>query len=415
MAIVRLSGPRAHVAAQQIIKASLPTPRQAALVSLFDPAQGQAIDQALLLCFDAPASFTGEHVVEFHVHGGRAVVAALFSALSHIDGLRMAEAGEFTRRAFDNGRLDLSQAEGLSDLIAAETEMQRVQALAQAGGRLRDRVESWRSRLVTILADIEALIDFAEEEAEVAAGVDAALAPIAELAQEIAAMLATASLGERLRDGFTIVISGAPNVGKSSLMNAVAGRDVAIVTPVAGTTRDIIELPIDLGGIAATLVDTAGLRETQDIVEAEGIRRARQRAAKADLVLNLILPDEKPLAGGLVIVNKSDLGDGFIGWREGVLHMAAATGAGLDLLLAYLRDWAAAQVPVHEPVLISRARHRDALQLCHDELQRAANEPDLVLRAESLRLAASALGRITGRVGVEELLDSIFGRFCIGK
>lgn len=382
---------------------------------LCDPVQQDAIDQALVLRFDAPASFTGEDVVELHVHGGRAVVAALFAVLGRIEGLRLAEPGEFTRRAFDNGRLDLSQAEGLADLIAAETDMQRVQALAQAGGRLRGQVEQWRARLVAILADIEALIDFAEEEAEVAAGVTATLDPIDALRADICAALATAALGERLRDGFTIVISGAPNVGKSSLLNALAGRDVAIVTPVAGTTRDIIELPLDLGGIAAVLVDTAGLRDTDDVVEAEGIRRARARAAEADLVLNLVLPGMEAASTGLAIVNKSDLADGFIGWRDGVLHMSAATGAGIDQLLVYLRAWAAAQVPAHEPVLVSRARHRDALQLCHDELLHAAGEPDLVLRAESLRLAARALGRITGRVDVEELLDSIFSRFCIGK
>lgn len=410
VAVIRLSGP-ASLVTLRCLTGALPQPRVATLAVLRDPSDGGLLDRALVLAFPAPMSFTGEDVAELHVHGGAAVIVAVLRTLSAMDGLRLAEPGEFSRRAFDNGKLDLSQAEGLADLVGAVTDAQRLQALAQAGGRLRDRVEDWRLRLLGLQARVEALLDFSDESDvttfDPADG-------IADLRLEIAAALDDGAVGERIRDGCTIAVVGTPNVGKSSLINALARRDVAIVSDQAGTTRDTIEVALDIAGVPVTLVDTAGLRETQDSIEAEGIRRARLRAERADLVLHVAesAPDV-PL--GQVVINKIDRTGHDAGFHDGVIFLSAASGSGLDALEGWLAQWVRAQVATDEPVLVTQQRHRLALVECVDQLGAAVSEDDPVLRAELLRLAARALGRITGRVGVEDMLDALFGRFCIGK
>lgn len=430
VAAVRLSGPNALKSLSHLA-GSLPQPRVATLAPLRDE-HGNLLDRALVLAFPAPNSFTGEDVAEFHLHGGAAVIAAVLDTLARRPGHRLAEPGEFSRRAFDNGKLDLTQAEGLADLIAAETEAQRRQALAQSGGRLRDRAEDWRLRLLALQARTEADLDFSDE-TDVA---DATASPdLAALAAEIAAPLDDNHLGERLRDGFTIAVVGPPNVGKSSLINALSGRDAAIVTDVPGTTRDIIEVPLTLAGVPITLIDTAGLRDSTDPIEAEGMRRARTRAAEADLVL-LVYDANDPGTphsdNTLLIANKIDLvkeasppfqGGAGVGAELGKeldpagqpLSISAKTGEGLDTLRARLHEWATTQSSRAESALITQRRHRLALIETQTALTQAAQTPDPVLHAEHLRLAARALGMLTGRVGVEEMLDSLFGRFCIGK
>jgi len=350
-------------------------------------------------------------VVELHVHGGPAVVDALLRVLSAFDGLRAALPGEFSRRAFDNGKLDLTQAEGLADLIAAQTDAQRRLALAHAGGRLRDQAEAWRSAIVNLLAEAAAELDFADED-----DVDVTFdrSAVAALRRDIERHLDDGRIGERIRDGLTVAVVGAPNVGKSSLINLLARRDAAIVSDVPGTTRDVIELPLDLGGVPVTLVDTAGLRDTDDPVEAEGIRRARLRAERADLVLHLVADAGTPPLGQ-VVVNKIDVSGDAPGLRDGIFHISAATGAGIAELELWLVEWARGVVSTAEPPLISRARHRAALEACAALLREAEGEEDGVLRAEALRLSARRLGEVTGHVGVEEVLGEIFGRFCIGK
>jgi tRNA modification GTPase len=408
--VVRVSGPQAIEAIDKISGLRL-EPRVATLAALRDPADDSLIDRGLILSFPAPASFTGEDVAEFHVHGGLAVVETLLRALGAIEGLRLAEPGEFSRRAFDNGKLDLTQAEGLSDLIAAQTDAQRRLALAQAGGALRDKAEGWRAAIVHLLAQVEADIDFSDQ-GDVDAGFDAAA--VEALRASVARALAGAAVGERIRDGLTVAVVGEPNVGKSSLVNALARRDVAIVSEVAGTTRDAIEVALDLAGVAVTLIDTAGLRDTADPVEAEGIRRARARAAAAELVLHVAeAPPAQPL--GQVVVNKVDRSRIAAGFRDGVLHVSVKTGDGLDDLERWLADWATTATRTDEPPIVARERQREALAAALAHLTEALQETDTVLRAEALRLAARALGRVTGRVDVEEVLGEIFGRFCIGK
>jgi tRNA modification GTPase len=386
------------------------------------------LDQALVLFFVAPASFTGEDVAEFHLHGGRAVVAAVIDALRGLDGLRLAEPGEFTRRAFDAGQLDLAEAEGLADLVQAETEMQRRQALSQAGGALSRVYEGWRARLIRARAMIEAELDFADED-DVPAGVsDRAFAEMASVAAEIRAELARGGAGERLRDGAEIVLLGAPNSGKSTLLNAIAGRDVAIVTEEPGTTRDLLEVRLDLGGFPATMVDTAGIRETDSRVEREGVRRAQARASGADIVVLLIDGTDPasalPAPTGVDVLRvrtKADLIDSSTE-RESVQTrfdhtISARTGSGMGELLADLAGRVAGRLGSGEPQIITRSRHRQALDVCVAALGAAQASrgagPEIV--AEELRRASDALGRVTGRVDVEDVLGAIFGEFCIGK
>jgi tRNA modification GTPase len=423
IAVVRISGPRARFGLETFI-GKIPEPRRAKYATFRDPDSRETIDDGLALWFPAPASETGEDIAELHLHGGRAILAAVFRVLGHIHGFRPAEAGEFTRRALLNGKLDLAAVEGLGDLVAAETEAQRRQALAQFRGALSAKVEAWRARLVDALALVEAAIDFSDED-DVRGDLPRSSMKIAgELAAEIRPVLADATRGERLREGFTVAITGAPNVGKSTLLNKLAEREVAIVSPTPGTTRDAIEVALDLKGVPVVLVDTAGMRETNDPVEAEGVRRARARAEAADLVLWLIdnaRADARPETmsrSAWPVRTKADLIDSESqrGLRnQGFIVVSAKTGLGIDELIAKLSK--EAERLGGEPALVTRERQRHALAeaLQHLEAISTAPPPPEELIAEELRLAARALGRITGRVDIEEVLGEIFKNFCIGK
>jgi tRNA modification GTPase len=389
---------------------NLPPPRRASLRRLCGT-DGEVLDRALTVWMPGPGSYTGEDSAELFLHGGRAVVDAVADALVAL-GARPAEPGEFTRRAFLNGRMDLTEAEGVADLIEAETQAQRRQALRQTEGALANLLSGWADRLRLLLAEQEALIDFPDEDLppDVEARV---LAEIAALAQAMAAHLDDGRQGERLREGLVFVIGGAPNVGKSSLVNALAARDVAIVSPVPGTTRDALETRVVLGGVPVTLVDTAGLRDAEDAIEAEGIRRARARAAEADLVVTVMAPGQDHARGdGLLVVNKIDLG-GLV--PAGAVAVSALTGKGLDALRDVLAGHARALTQREGPPPLTRARHRAALAEAVERLRGAGAAEWPELRAEDLRLALRALGRITGHVGVEDILDTLFSQFCIGK
>lgn len=426
VAVFRLSGPSAG-AALAALAGPPPPPRRAGLRRLRDPRDGALIDRGLVLWLPAPASFTGEDMAELHVHGGRAVAAALAGALAALDDVRPAEAGEFARRAFASGRLDLSEAEGIADLIVAETEAQRRQAVRQMDGAASRLYEGWRERLMRACALVEAGLDFADEEG-VDDGLDAAAGVVAELAAAIAAHLDDAHRGERLRAGVRVALAGPPNAGKSTLMNALARRDVAIVSERAGTTRDVIEVQLDLAGFPVTLSDMAGLRAAADALEAEGVRRARGALAAADVIVWLTPadaaaedvaapPGRRPGQMLVRVLSKCDLagaappGD--------ALALSAATGAGLDALVARLAALAGDLCAAGEAPAISRARHRQALADAHAALARFAaghgTAAPAELLAEELRAAAAALGRITGRTGVEDMLDALFAGFCIGK
>lgn len=417
VAIIRISGPAAWTATALLLASSLPLPRRLSLRQLRDPQTGAPLDTALVVVFPGPDTATGEDLAELHLHGGPAVIADVLESLTRQSGVRLAEPGEFTRRAFANQRLDLAQVEGLADLIAAETSSQRSQALALAGGALGALADSWRGRILAVLAQAEAGLDFAEDEADVAERIaEASSARLRGLAAELDALLADAARAARIRDGLAIAVVGAPNVGKSSLVNALAMRDAAIVTSIAGTTRDLIEVPVNLGGIAATLIDTAGLRETDDIAEQEGIRRARHRAASADLVLHVTEPtsiwaDEYPQAW--LVCNKADTLAGDAGRSDYLV--SALTGEGVPVLREALTKWAQGVARPGEPALLGHARHRAAFADAADAVRGAASASDDVLRAEDLRRAAHALGRIAGRVDVDDILDCIFSQFCIGK
>jgi tRNA modification GTPase len=491
IAVIRISGPRAG-AALTALGVKIPEPRKAGLARVRDPQSGEIIDEGLALWFPGPRSETGEDVAELQMHGGRAVIAATLAALGKIEGLRMAEAGEFTRRAFENGKLDLTAVEGLADLVMAETEGQRRQAFRQMKGALGARAESWRQRLIQALALVEARIDFSDE-ADVPEDLLAPALTIArELEREIGGALADGHRGERLREGLVVAIAGPPNAGKSTLLNRLARREAAIVSPYAGTTRDVIEVHLDLGGLPVTLLDTAGIRETEDPVELEGVRRARERAAGADLVLwvedaSAAVANDDVAPAGLtpqtpvrpavwLVRNKLDLMDQGVTKESGQFSrnesglqtnkslkdkvnggltanneskhrfnetlksvvnqkitqksesrsnkyelkfsISAVSGAGFGALLAALGRAAESFLAGAESALITRERHRRALEETSAALRRAlagplADREDLL--AEELRLAAAALGRLTGRVDVEDILDVIFRDFCIGK
>lgn len=429
VAVFRISGPAAGEAGQLLLQRDLPEPRRAHLAWIHAPDNGEPLDQALVLWFPAPRSFTGEDVLELQVHGGIGVIVAVTRALGSISGLRLAEPGEFSRRAFLNGRFDLTAAEGLADLINSETEAQRRQALAQMAGQAANVYDGWRQRLVEALAMIEADIDFADE--DLPDDVASRAAPlVADLTTEITTALADGGRGERLRDGLTVAIVGPPNVGKSSLLNALARREAAIVSDIAGTTRDVIEVHMDLGGWPVTLLDTAGLRESGDLVEREGIARARARAEAADLRLAMIDADHWPhvpaemeglMEGETIrVVNKWDeVGDAAPVPSEADWYfISVKTGAGLDRLVDAIEGKAEELLGGRETVLITRARHRAALELALSHLERftrGLGASDLELLAEDLRLAARALARITGRIDVDDVLDVIFSEFCIGK
>jgi len=411
VAVLRLSGPDTDRIVAALTTGAPPRARHAALRVLRDPS-GEVLDHALVLRFPGPHSYTGEDAAELQLHGGRGVVQGVARALVTL-GARPAEAGEFTRRAFRNGRMDLAQAEAVADLAAAETEAQRRQALGQLEGALSARCADWADRIALLLAEEEARLDFPDEDLpEENAAHGAALAA---LAAEIGAALAAGQAAERLRDGLTVAIVGAPNVGKSSLLNALAGRDAAIVSARAGTTRDVVEVRMDLRGLPVTLLDTAGLRPTEDEIEAEGIRRTLARARAADIVLSVAAPgmphpDLPSSARILRVANKADLEPG----QAGAIAVSAHTGAGLDLLLDRLGRAGEEALEGAAPSGFANARQRAAAREALDALERAGYA-QAEIRAEELRRARFALGRITGRVDVEDILDAVFSRFCIGK
>ncbi|MXU64713.1 tRNA uridine-5-carboxymethylaminomethyl(34) synthesis GTPase MnmE [Oceanomicrobium pacificus] len=420
VAVLRLSGGAAKAAAAELA-GDLPPARQAGLRLLRDPGDGSAIDQALVLVFDAPASFTGEDVVEFHLHGSPAVVAAVGRILAAQPGLRLADPGEFTRRALDNGRLDLAQVEGLSDLVVAETEAQRRQALRVMRGALSEKAGRWRTDLVRAMALIEATIDFADEEVpeDVTPEVEALMAATR---HALEAERDGGRVSERIRDGFEVAIVGKPNAGKSTLLNAIAGRDAAITSEIAGTTRDVIEVRMDLNGLPVTLLDTAGLRDSDDRVEQIGVARARDRADAADLRLFLLeTPDEveelgvSSRDGDVMVLGKADLGGEQV---TGIARVSGKTGLGVDDLLDRLSETLAARASGASAAI--RQRHRDALDAAAASLVRAENHvrngSDFSeLAAEDLRHAVRALDSLIGRVDVEHVLDEIFASFCLGK
>ena len=503
IAVIRISGPRAG-AALEALGVKVPPPRQAKLGRMRDPRSGEIIDEALVLWFPGPNSETGEDVAELQAHGGPAVIAAVLDALGQIDGLRMAEPGEFTRRGFENGKFDLTAVEGLADLVAAETEGQRRQAFRQMKGLLGDRAETWRKRLIQALALVEARIDFSDEADVPEELVGPALAIVQELRDEIGTALADGGRGERLREGLVVAIAGPPNAGKSTLLNRLAQREAAIVSPHAGTTRDVIEVHLDLGGFPVTLLDTAGIRETSDPVEMEGVSRARARAAAADLVLWLTdamdnegepdaaigvsgdrkvpvwrvttkidllapaaaallrnkkthpsgrgqnLPGELVTARGTGLAAKvpsarrslrnelqltpttiAGTAVGSISYKneeeitsifEHEFILSAQTGVGFDGLLTALFQFSQGQLAGAEQALVTRQRHHQVLaavqHILSDALSRfggGKGEGQEELLAEELRQAAVELGRLMGRVDVEDVLDVIFRDFCIGK
>ncbi|HEY2032249.1 MAG TPA: tRNA uridine-5-carboxymethylaminomethyl(34) synthesis GTPase MnmE [Rhizomicrobium sp.] len=420
IAVLRVSGPRAKRAVETLTDAPLPAPKQAVLKAFHNP-RGEVIDRGLLLWFEAPASFSGEDIAEFHVHGGRAVIEAMLEALSAIEGLRPAEPGEFTRRAVENGKLDLTQAEALADLIDAQTEAQRKQALGQLSGALSELYEGWRTRLIRAVGLTEAVLDFPDEEVPEEV-LNTVREIVTSLVVEIRAHLDDHRRGEVLRDGINLTVFGKPNSGKSSLLNALAQRDVAIVSEIAGTTRDVIEVRLDLGGYPVIVSDTAGLRESDDLIEREGVRRAIEKAKTADIALLLVdASDPAPTAGlppnigeilDLVVWNKMDIGEP----RLGGIPISAKTGAGLPELLSKISELAGKILNSQtNDAPLTRARHRAHLEDVAASLYRSQQVPDRELSGEDLRLALRSLGRITSRVDVENILDVIFREFCIGK
>lgn len=420
VSIVRVSGPQACDAVRALA-GTLPKPRMAALRTLKDD-DGEAIDKGLVLWFPAPASFTGEDVCEFHVHGGRAVVAGTIEACLKVAGVKLAKPGEFTRRAFENGKLDLSAAEGLGDLVEAETLAQRRQALRQMEGALAQEVTSWREQIIDALADAEGDIDFPDE--DLPPGLSTrARTRITTLRDTLVASLASSERAIRVRDGYRVTILGAPNAGKSSLINSLAQRDAAIVSPVAGTTRDIIDIRLVLSGTVVWVSDTAGLRESLDEIETAGIDRALQQAQNSDLRLGVVTSEEERSTltphmrpDDIWVLAKSDL----IDWpapRSGELALSSLTGFGIDALEGEIRKRAQADLVSSDSAPLTRLRHREAVSDAIKALSRAltadGHAPELI--AEDLRLAARALGQIVGRVDMDDVLDRLFSQFCIGK
>lgn len=443
VAVIRVSGPEAFSGLIRLMNeksGGLPPPRRAALRSLCHPISRETIDQSLILTFPAPTSYTGEDVVEYHVHGGRAVISSLFEVFSGFPSYRMAAPGEFTRRAFENGRMDLTKAEAVADLIDAETQAQRIQALAQMEGALAGIYEGWRARLMAALAHLEADLDFPDD--DLPGGILATTRPVLEkIGKEIEAHLKDSRRGERLREGIRVVILGAPNAGKSTLLNALARRDVAIVSGLPGTTRDILDVSLDIGGYPVLLSDTAGLRPnmahkeetSHEAIESEGIRRAQARAKSADIriflfdasllpfldpqTLSLLKEEETHGFGDFLVFNKGDSFSGALPEMKGrtPILLSAKTGQGLDTLLEALLEKIRNVYAPRETPSLTRTRHRDFLEQARESLFRSLDAPLPELIAEDVRLAVRSIGQITGRVDVEDLLDVIFRDFCIGK
>jgi tRNA modification GTPase len=427
VAVIRVSGPAAGAAVERLTGQAPPPPRLATLRRLRDPADGGDIDEGLVLWFPGPASYSGEDIVEFQFHGGMAVVEAMLAALSDVPGCRMAEPGEFTRRAFENGKLDLTSAEAIADLVAAQTDAQRRQALGQYDGALAALYDDWRTQLTQLLAHAETTIDFSDEELPKDIQ-ESIIHNILYINEQISQHIDDQRRGERIRTGFRVAIVGAPNVGKSSLLNRIAARDAAIVSEIAGTTRDVIEVQMNLGGYAVTIADTAGIREAEGEIETEGVRRARLSAEDADLRIVVfdasVLPALDAFAleyvsnNAIIILNKTDIStrnppsaiDG-----HKISLISAKTGDGLDDFMAILTADIQKRLAVGEQPPLTRARHREALEACVAALARASTATLPELAAEDVRLAVRALGRITGRVDVEDVLDVIFRDFCIGK
>ena len=414
VAVIRVSGPQANEALRQLSRAEPPSERTASVRTLVGKTNDTLIDSALILRFTRPRSYTGEDVVELHVHGGPAVISTMLAELAGLSGLRLAEPGEFTRRAVENGRLDLTQAEAIADLVDAETEAQRQQAVRQLAGNLSRLYEEWRSKLIRCAAWIEASIDFPDEEIPPDA-VERSRRDIVIIANEMQSHINDGRRGEILRDGLHIAVIGAPNAGKSSLVNALAQRDVAIVSDVPGTTRDVLEVRLNLKGYPVVLSDTAGLREARDPIEAEGVRRAEARARAADLRLLVLDGAESnrtdPWVGDIEVLSKADL----VHERSDGLWISAKTGEGLAQLIDLLAKHAEQRMDVAEAPALSRARHRLAIEKGERHLRDAiaASAPELA--AEHLRVALREIGRITGRVDLDELLDVVFRDFCLGK
>jgi len=411
IAIIRVSGPRAAQCLKGL-SGGIPQPRSAKFVYLHH--DSQVIDNAVILYFPGPQSATGDDVAEFHVHGSRAVVSALLTALSEFPGLREAAPGEFTRRAFENGKMDLTEVEGLADLLAAETDSQRRAALALAGGSLRRRIEGWQSRLLALAAEVESVLDFSDE-GEVGESLPVGwIVRAAELSQELEAAVNAPPI-ERLRDGIRVVIAGPPNAGKSTLLNALAGREAAITSAIAGTTRDIVEAPTAIAGAPFLLADTAGIRDSTDPIEQVGVERALTRIRDADILLWLGPRAECPEGTSVIVLeSKSDLTPPEQRQMLADLYVSPKTGENMDALTAQLIDRSRALLP-GEGEAAWNNRHRTLLAECLGNLLEAQSSDDLLIIAEALRLGRGALDRITGRAGVEDMLDNLFGQFCIGK
>ncbi|BBF68333.1 tRNA uridine-5-carboxymethylaminomethyl(34) synthesis GTPase MnmE [Sphingomonas bisphenolicum] len=410
IAVIRISGVRAGAALAALAR-RLPSPRTASLALLKDPRDDAPLDRALLLWLPGPATVTGEDMAELHCHGGRAVVAAVEEALAAMPGLRRAEAGEFTRRAFTHGRMDLNAVEGLSDLLAAETQGQRRAALLMAEGHFSRRIDGWRRTLLDLSAMAEAALDFSDEDDVPDAAIETRIGEgIAALAQDVAVILAAPS-AERLRDGIRVVLAGPPNAGKSTLLNALVGREAAIVSDIAGTTRDRIEVPAAIGGTAFLFTDTAGLRgETDDAIEAIGIDRARAALDAADIILWLGDAAELPRTDALLVAAQSDRSEAD---RPG-LRLSARTGEGMDRLIATLKSRAAALLPGEGDYAL-HARQRQQVGQLHAHLDAAGATADLLVIAEDLRQARRTIDALTGQAGTEDMLDRLFSGFCIGK
>jgi len=439
VSVIRLSGPKVGAAILKLTqKKTLPAPREAQLCWFVEPDTGVRLDRGLLLYFPGPKSFTGEDVAEFHIHGGRAVITGFLAALSKLSGLRSAQPGEFTRRAFDNGKMDLTAAEGLADLINAETEAQRRQALRLMDGRLADLYEGWRSEIISAMAYLEADIDFADE--EIPSDVTEQVGPMVKaLTHKIEQHIGDGFKGERIRDGLQVVILGEPNIGKSTLLNFLSKRDVAIVSDIAGTTRDILEVHLDINGFPVTIADTAGIRDSGDVIEIEGIRRAEERAKSADIKIILVSAVDWPeiperLRGQIdkntiILLNKSDQARELqnSGPEEALLNqsfpnitilpISAKYEKGLGEFLEKLSAEVEKRMELTDTPNLTRIRHREALSDSVEHLHRFADSPhkEVALLAEDLRMAARSLGSIMGRVDVEEVLGAIFSEFCVGK